>query len=168
MIFTAFSDGGFNLAGRRTRCALGRYGVIAAPDKREGDGMSPIGLWPIRRVLYRPDRRPPPMTALSTQPLGPADGWCDDPGDPLYNQPVTHPYPSSAERLWRDDSIYDIIAVLGHNEDPPAPGAGSAIFLHLARENYAPTEGCVALAQDDLTALLALARPGDGLAIERA
>jgi L,D-peptidoglycan transpeptidase YkuD (ErfK/YbiS/YcfS/YnhG family) len=168
MIFTAFSDGGFDLAGRRTRCALGRGGVIAAPDKREGDGMSPLGLWPIRRVLYRPDRRAPPMTALSTQPLGPDDGWCDEPHDPHYNKPVTHPYPSSAERLWRDDSIYDIIAVLGHNDDPPAPGRGSAIFLHLARETYAPTQGCVALNQEDLTALLALARPGDGLAIKRA
>ena len=168
MIFTAFSDGRFDLGGRDTRCALGRGGVIPADEKREGDGASPLGLWPIRRVLYRPDKGGPPPTALPTQPLGPDDGWCDDPANPRYNRPVTHPYPASAERMWRDDSLYDLVAVLGHNDDPPIPGAGSAIFLHLAREGYAPTQGCIALDREDLTTLLALARPGDALAIEQA
>jgi L,D-peptidoglycan transpeptidase YkuD (ErfK/YbiS/YcfS/YnhG family) len=91
--------------------------------------------------------------------------WCDAPDDPAYNRPVTLPYPASAERLWRDDGVYDLIVVLGHNDDPVIAGAGSAIFLHLARPDYAPTQGCVALAAGDLEALLRVARPGDVLVI---
>jgi L,D-peptidoglycan transpeptidase YkuD (ErfK/YbiS/YcfS/YnhG family) len=166
MIFTARSDGGFDLAGRAARCALGRGGVTPAADKREGDGKSPLGAWPIRRVLYRPDRGPAPATALPVQPIAPDDGWCDAPDDPAYNRPVKRPYPASSEAMWRDDGLYDLVVVLGHNDDPPVPGAGSAIFLHLAKPAYAPTEGCVALARPDLEALLALARPGDAIAVE--
>jgi L,D-peptidoglycan transpeptidase YkuD (ErfK/YbiS/YcfS/YnhG family) len=81
---------------------------------------------------------------------------------------VTHPYPASAERMWRADAVYDLVAILGHNDDPVVPGAGSAIFLHIARPGYAPTEGCVALAADDLRALLKIARPGDAIAIREA
>jgi L,D-peptidoglycan transpeptidase YkuD (ErfK/YbiS/YcfS/YnhG family) len=168
MIFAAFSDGRFDLAGRNTRCALGKGGVIAAADKREGDGKSPLGVWPIRRVLYRPDRGGAPQTALPVEALKPEDGWCDAPEDRAYNRPVAHPYPASAERLWRDDHVYDLLVILGHNDDPVVPGAGSAIFLHLAREGYAPTEGCVALSRDDLQGLLARAGPGDAIAIVEA
>jgi L,D-peptidoglycan transpeptidase YkuD (ErfK/YbiS/YcfS/YnhG family) len=164
-VFTAFSDGRFELAGRSRRCALGRSGVIAAADKREGDGATPLGDWPIRRVLYRPDKGPAPSTALPLQPIGPDDGWCDAPGDPAYNRPVTLPYRASAERLWRDDDLYDRVVVLAHNDDPPVAGLGSCIFLHLARPGFSPTEGCVALAREDLDALLALARPGDVLRV---
>ncbi len=147
------------------RAALGRGGVVPTTAKREGDGASPAGLWPIRRVLFRPDRGPPPATALSVQPIGPHDGWCDDPLDANYNRPVTLPYPARAERLWRDDGVYDLIVVLGHNDDPVVPHQGSAIFLHLAREGYPPTEGCVALARADLEALLAVVQAGDAVRI---
>ncbi len=164
-LFTAHADGGFDLGARRVRCALGPGGVVAAEDKREGDGKSPIGVWPLRRVLYRPDRGGRPVTRLPIQALAPDDGWCDDPADRNYNRPVDLPYPASAERLWRDDHVYDLIVVLGHNDAPVVPGAGSAIFLHLARDGYAPTQGCIALARDDLDALLAAAMPGDALAI---
>jgi L,D-peptidoglycan transpeptidase YkuD (ErfK/YbiS/YcfS/YnhG family) len=166
MIFTARADGGFDLAGRTARCALGRGGVIAAGDKREGDGASPLGVWPIRRVLYRPGPGPAPRTALPVQPIAPDDGWCDAPDDRAYNRPVKRPYPASSEAMWREDGLYDLIVVLGHNDDPPVPGLGSAIFLHLARPDYAPTEGCVALSRLDLEALLDLAAPGDAIAIE--
>ncbi len=166
MIFTARSDGGFDLAGRGTRCALGRAGVAAAADKRERDGKSPLGIWPIRRVLYRPDRGPPPRTALPVRSITPEDGWCDAPDDPAYNRPVKRPYPASCEAMWRDDGLYDLVVVLGHNDSPPIPRLGSAIFLHLAGPAYAPTEGCVALSRPDLEALLALANPGDAIAIE--
>ena len=168
MIFTAGSDGAFDLAGRTVRCALGRGGVIAAAAKHEGDGKSPLGVWPFRRLLYRPDRLAAPATALPRQPIQPDDGWCDASGDPAYNRPVKLPYPASAERMWRDDSLYDLVCVLAHNDNPPVAGLGSAIFLHLAREDYAPTEGCVALSRPDMLALLALARPGDALAIRQA
>jgi len=139
-------------AGRRMRCAVGRGGIVR--DKREGDGATPLGRWPLRRVLFRPDRLEPPETRLPVAPLSPADGWCDDPGDSAYNRPVRLPYPGRYERLWRDDGLYDVIVVLGHNDDPPLPGRGSAIFLHVAQADYAPTEGCVALARDDLLSLL--------------
>jgi L,D-peptidoglycan transpeptidase YkuD (ErfK/YbiS/YcfS/YnhG family) len=165
MTFIAYADGGFDLDDRRARCALGPAGVTAAVDKREGDGASPAGAWPMRRVLYRPDRRPAPRTGLPVEPLLPSDGWCDAPADVAYNRQVTLPYPASAERLWRQDAVYDLIVVLGHNDDPVVPGAGSAIFLHLARADYAPTQGCVALSAADLEDLLGRARPGDELVI---
>jgi L,D-peptidoglycan transpeptidase YkuD (ErfK/YbiS/YcfS/YnhG family) len=165
MIFEAFPDGRFVAAEISTRCALGRSGVTFADDKREGDGASPVGTWLMRYVLYRPDRGGPPKTALPARPISPEDGWCDAPGDLAYNRPVTHPYRASAERLWRDDPLYDLVVVLGHNDDPVVAGAGSAIFLHVAAEGYAPTEGCVALAREDLEAVLAMARPGDALKI---
>jgi L,D-peptidoglycan transpeptidase YkuD (ErfK/YbiS/YcfS/YnhG family) len=165
MTFTAYGDGRFDLDGRWTRCAIGPGGVIAAAAKREGDGRTPLGAWPIRRVLYRPDRRRPPATALPVAALSPDDGWCDAPGDANYNRPVKLPCAASAERLWRDDLVYDLIAVLGHNDDPVVAGAGSAIFLHLARPDFSATQGCVALSADDLEALLARAAPGDVLTI---
>jgi L,D-peptidoglycan transpeptidase YkuD (ErfK/YbiS/YcfS/YnhG family) len=165
MIFTAFADGWMEIAGARVRCALGRGGVRPAAEKREGDGASPAGSWPLRRLLWRPDRGAAPATALPARPLVPSDGWCETPGDPAYNRPVTLPYASSAESLWRDDHLYDLVVVLGHNDDPVAPGAGSAVFLHLARPDYGPTQGCVGLARADLERLLALAAPGDLLEI---
>ncbi len=165
MIFHASSEGWLQLPAGRALCALGPTGVIAAPAKREGDGKTPLGLWPLRRALYRPDRGGPPATALPAQPIAPDDGWCDAPDDAAYNQPVRLPYPASAERLWRDDHLYDLLVVLGHNDDPVVPGLGSAVFLHLAWPDYRPTQGCVALARADLETLLALARPGDALRI---
>jgi L,D-peptidoglycan transpeptidase YkuD (ErfK/YbiS/YcfS/YnhG family) len=168
VIFTASADGFFDLGGRRVRCALGKAGVRPAAEKREGDLASPIGVWPMRRVLYRPDRGGAPAAALPAQALAPDDGWCDAPGDPAYNRPVKLPYPASAERMWRDDHLYDLVVVLGHNDDPPAAGKGSAIFLHLAREGYRPTEGCVAVARGDMEALLAMAKPGDAVEIRAA
>jgi L,D-peptidoglycan transpeptidase YkuD (ErfK/YbiS/YcfS/YnhG family) len=168
MIFTAYSDGRFTAPGWTSRCTLGRSGVKPAADKREGDGASPLGLWPIRRVLYRPDRVAGLRTQLPSLALDPSDGWCDAPGDPAYNLPVRLPYAASAENLWRDDELYDLIVILGHNDDPPVPGMGSAIFLHLARPDGAPTEGCIALSRPDLERLLAEVAPGAVLEIREA
>ncbi len=169
MIFTAFrGDDGLGRVtwpGHEARAALGWGGVTPADQKREGDGAGPIGAWPIRRVLYRPDKGPAPRTGLPAEAIRPEDGWCDAPLDPAYNRPVALPYRASAERMWRDDDVYDLVVILGHNDDPVVPGAGSAIFLHLARPDYGPTEGCVALAREDLEALLAEAKPGDVLEI---
>ena len=137
------------------RCALGRSGIIAA--KREGDGATPAGAFALRRVFYRPDREPPPQTVLPVRALTHNAGWCDAPADRRYNQLVTLPYPARAETLWREDRLYDLIAVLGYNDAPAIPGRGSAIFLHLARPDYAPTEGCVALDRADWLAVLAVA-----------
>jgi L,D-peptidoglycan transpeptidase YkuD (ErfK/YbiS/YcfS/YnhG family) len=168
MIFTAWSDGRFDLGGRIVRCVLGKGGVIAAADKREGDGATPLGVWPIRRLLYRPDKAPPPYTALAVHAIQPHEGWCDAPGDAAYNRPVRLPYGASAERLWRDDEVYDLVGVLGHNDDPPISGMGSAIFLHLTRPDHRPTEGCVALDRADLLTLLSLAGPGSAIEVRQA
>ena len=108
-------------------------------------------------LYYRPDRLPAPQTGLHTVALTPEDGWCDAPGDPRYNRLVTLPYPASAETLWRHDHVYDLIVPLGYNDAPIVAGHGSAIFLHLARPDYAATQGCVALAAEDLLAFLAQA-----------
>ncbi len=140
------------------RCALGRGGIGGS--KREGDGATPAGRFPLREVLYRADRGPAPATGLPARAIGDDDGWCDDPADPSYNRPVRHPYPTGAERLWRDDGCYDLIAVIGYNDAPPVPGAGSAIFLHVAAHDFSPTDGCVALTHPDLKELLAACGPG--------
>ncbi len=168
MRMIAFSDGRFVVEGQTLRCALGKGGVIEAAAKREGDGASPLGVWPVRRVLYRPDKGPPPETVLPCAAIAPDDGWCDAPDDPAYNRPVPLPYPASAERLWRDDGLYDRLVVLAHNDDPPVPWLGSAIFLHCARPDYGPTQGCVALARPDLDRVLARLGPHSALEIRRA
>jgi L,D-peptidoglycan transpeptidase YkuD (ErfK/YbiS/YcfS/YnhG family) len=166
MLFRAHADGRFELDGRILHCAIGKTGAIAAADKREGDGKSPLGTWTMHEVWYRPDVYPNgPATALPLRATRPEDGWCDAPGDANYNRPVTLPYPASAERMWRDDHVYDLVVILGHNDDPPVPRLGSAIFMHLAREGYPGTEGCVALARADLEAVLAAAKPGDAVEI---
>ncbi|MCW5747821.1 MAG: L,D-transpeptidase family protein [Alphaproteobacteria bacterium] len=134
-------------------CALGRGGVRR--DKREGDGATPAGIWPLRCVWYRADRLGhAPPTALPVRAVRASDGWCDDPASPAYNRHVTLPHPARHERLWRDDAVYDVVVELGYNDDPPVPARGSAIFLHVARPGYPPTEGCVALALADLLTLL--------------
>ena len=97
----------------------------------------------------------PPRTALPIAPLSPDDGWCDDPAHPLYNRPLRLPHDARHEELWRVDHVYDLIVILGHNDAPVVPGLGSAVFLHVAQPNYAPTAGCVAVAAGDLLTILA-------------
>ncbi|WP_137388649.1 L,D-transpeptidase family protein [Rhodoligotrophos defluvii] len=138
-------------------CAIGRGGIRML--KREGDGATPIGLWPMRFLLYRPDRVPLPVTGLEAWAIAPDDGWCDDPRDRRYNRPVRLPYPASAEAMWREDHLYDLVIVLGYNDEPVVPGKGSAIFMHLARPGYAPTEGCIALRRDHMLSLLSRCGP---------
>lgn len=136
----------------RLPCALGRTGRRAM--KREGDGATPMGLFTLCEALYRPDRVRRPRGGLPVRVTRPSDGWCDDVRDGNYNRKVRLPYAASAETLWRDDAVYDIIVVLDHNRRPRAKGRGSAIFMHIARAGYAPTAGCIALTLGDLRRLL--------------
>jgi L,D-peptidoglycan transpeptidase YkuD (ErfK/YbiS/YcfS/YnhG family) len=147
------AGGLFAFRGERFRCALGRGGVRA--DKREGDGATPLGLLPLRRVLYRADRLGRPRAAVPVEPLAPDEGWCDDPAHADYNRRIRLPHPARHEALWREDALYDVIGVLGWNDTPVERGRGSAIFLHLARADLAPTEGCVALPLRELLGVLA-------------
>ena len=160
--------GQIDLGGRTVRAALGKGGITDASDKREGDGATPLGRYALRRVMYRADRVDAPDTALPVRAIRPDDGWCDAPDDPAYNRPVRKPYPASHEDLWREDGLYDIILVLGHNDDPPVPGAGSAIFLHQWRRPGYPTEGCLAFRREHIREIAALAVPGTRLIVPAA
>jgi L,D-peptidoglycan transpeptidase YkuD (ErfK/YbiS/YcfS/YnhG family) len=150
-------------AGAR-RCAVGLNGI--GEKLREGDGLTPIGRWALRRVLYRADRiETPPRTQLPLAEIEPDDAWCDVPGDPNYNRLVRLPYASLDERLWREDSLYDLIVVVGFNDSPVVAGKGSAIFLHVVRPDYGPTQGCVGLSREDLVEAVAQLVPSDRLAV---
>ena len=155
--------------------AIGPGGI--AVKGGEGDGITPRGRFPIREIFYRADRIAAPRTSLPLRAIEKDDGWCDAPADSNYNRLVKLPYPASAENMWREDHLYDLVAVVGYNDDPVVPGKGSAIFLHLARSvgesqsdnkkssDYSPTQGCVALTYQDLLAAIEQLQPGDQVEI---
>ena len=151
----------------QVKCALGMGGVAPEIAKREGDGASPEGVFPIRRIHVREDRVKDLKTALPTRSITPNDLWCDALDHPDYNRLITHPLAASHERLWRDDHVYDIIVELGFNDDPPIAGKGSAIFFHIARANYTPTRGCIAVSMSDMLRIVADLKPGDQFEISR-
>ena len=157
----AATRGMLKLGSLQVPCALGRTGCSAR--KREGDGATPIGRWTMREVLYRADRVARPRTGLPLRAIRQHDGWCDAPADRNYNRPVRHPYAASAERLWRQDGLYDLVVVLGYNDRPRVRGRGSAIFMHVAAPGLGPTAGCIALERRHLVCLLA--RLGRGAAV---
>ena len=138
----------------RARAVVGAGGVSRA--KKEGDRATPAGTFPLPCGMYRRDRIKLPNTDLPMTPLREVHAWVDDPGDPKYNQLVELPYPSHTEELWRHDGIYDLLVVVGYNMNPTHPGAGSAIFLHIARSDFSPTNGCIALSRDMLLQLISL------------
>lgn len=142
-----------HLAGLSLPVVLGAAGIRT--DKQEGDHATPAGLLVLRRLLYRADRGAAPTCAVPREAISPIDGWCDDPSHADYNRPVQLPHPGRHERLWRDDRLYDIVGVLGWNDDPVVGHRGSAIFLHVAHPDGRPTEGCIALQPDALRLVLA-------------
>lgn len=133
-------------------CSLGRSGL--ARDKHEGDGATPIGRFPLRRLLYRADRVQQPVTGLPMSAIFRDDGWCDDMADRAYNTQVKLPFTPSHEELWRDDNLYDLVVVVGYNDAPAVPGLGSAIFLHVRAPDGGPTAGCVAIGRQYLLGIL--------------
>ena len=139
--------------GKTYPCAIGKGGYSMS--KKEGDGATPVGRFYLRECWYRADRIDPPVTRLNTRSITYSDGWSDDPKDPRYNRHITLPSQFSHEKLWRDEHVYDLIVPLGYNDGPIVPGKGSAIFMHVAKLGYLPTEGCVALSREHLVALLA-------------
>ena len=147
------------------RAAIGRGSV--RPLKCEGDGGTPLGRFSLRLVLYRADRVPRPRTPLPVRAIRDLDSWCDDPGHRNYNRLVRLASEQGAEGLKREDALYDLVLVLGYNDRPRIKGKGSAIFVHLAREGYTPTRGCVAFSRRDLLTVLAEARRGTTFLITR-
>ncbi len=152
-------------------CRIGKDGSTPMAHGREGDGKTPLGEYKLRFGLYRADRLPaPPPSRLTFRPLRQDDGWCDAPGDAAYNRFVRLPYPGpnhqvSHERLWRDDGAYDIILVMSHNDSPPIPGHGSAVFIHVAQPDDRDTLGCIALAPEAMVKLLPRLKTGMNLSI---
>jgi L,D-peptidoglycan transpeptidase YkuD (ErfK/YbiS/YcfS/YnhG family) len=133
--------------------ALGRGGIKA--NKREGDGATPRGTFRLRRLWWRSDRHARPRTMLPSRRIRNDDGWCEDPADRHYNRPVKVPPGSNADRLARPDALYDFIIEIDHNTRPRVTGRGSAVFIHIARDGFAPTAGCVALTMPALRRLIA-------------
>ena len=144
--------------------ALGRGGVKA--NKREGDGATPRGHFRLKRLWWRADRHPRPATRLPVRRITPQDGWCEDPADRRYNRPIKVPLESKADRLTRQDGLYDFIIEIDHNTRPRVAGRGSAVFIHVARSGFAPTAGCVALTMNSLRRLLARVGPRTGIIVE--
>ena len=159
----AAARGAARLGDRAFPCALGRAGLIA--DKREGDGGTPIGRFPFRTLLYRADRVPHIETRLPARHIERADGWCDDPASADYNRLIRLPHPARHEDLWLADHLYDLVVVIGHNDDPVVKGAGSAVFVHLARDDWGPTAGCIAFRREDLLAILAQVTTSDAVVV---
>jgi L,D-peptidoglycan transpeptidase YkuD (ErfK/YbiS/YcfS/YnhG family) len=139
-------------AGRTIPVALGRGGIRA--NKREGDGGTPKGTFHPRKLWWRADRHRQPRTFLPVRPIAAADAWCEDPNDRHYNRPVRLDRDRGGDRLRREDQLYDFIVEIDHNFKPRVARRGSAVFLHLARDNFAPTAGCVSMTKSAMLQLL--------------
>lgn len=130
-------------------CAIGKNGF--SENKKEGDNCTPVGTYPIREVYYKTER---PRTNLPAKQINEFDGWCDDVSSIDYNKHIKLPHPARHEKMLRDDHLYDYVVVIGYNDNPIEKGKGSAIFMHVAKPEYAGTEGCVALKKEDLLEVL--------------
>lgn len=133
-------------------CALGRSGITT--QKREGDGATPAGRFPLLYGYYRDDRIFRPKTSLELFKIKADDGWCDDLNHPAYNSHVSLPFGASHEIMMRNDRLYDVCLVLDYNISTCAKGMGSAIFFHQTSEAFGPTEGCIAIEPDAMRKLL--------------
>lgn len=139
--------------GKTYKCAIGKNGFTREP--QEGARKTPVGTFALRECWYRADRVAVPAVNLPVKVIHQNDGWCDDVKSPDYNLHVNLPFAGSHEQLWRNDNIYDIIVPIGFNDTDIIPGKGSAIFFHLAKPDYSPTLGCVAVALPDMLEILA-------------
>src|SRR5216683_5073550 len=141
----------------RIPVALGRSGIMV--NKREGDGATPAGRYRLVRLWWRPDRLPRPRTLLPVRPITVLDGWCEDPSDRRYNRSIRISPGQPGDRLWRSDALYDLVIEIDHNKRPRVSGRGSAVFVHVARAELAPTAGCISMPVKTLRQLLARLGP---------
>ena len=137
--------------------ALGRGGILA--NKREGDGGTPRGIFRPRQLWWRGDRHSRPKTFLPARIITAADAWCEDPSDRHYNRRIRRGPGEGGDRLQRADQLYDFIIEIDHNTRPRIAGRGSAVFLHLARDNFGPTAGCVSMTRAAMLQILRLIGP---------
>ena len=138
----------------KVKCAIGKRGI--GKKRREGDLITPKGLFKIKKVYFRKDKVRGLKTKFSMKAITKNMGWCNDPKSNKYNRLIKYPFAFNAEKLFRNDNIYDIVIVLNFNSRPVKKNKGSAIFLHVAKRKYKPTEGCVAIKKNELKKLLKL------------
>ena len=136
----------------RIKCAVGKRGI--GKKKKEGDFITPIGVFKIRFLLYRKDRVKKINTTLKKYIITKNMGWCDDPKSNKYNKLITTPFNYRYEKLFKKNNTYDIILVLNYNMSPIKKNKGSAIFIHVAKNNYKSTSGCVAIKKNQLIKIL--------------
>ena len=136
----------------RFRCALGKAGI--GKKKKEGDNITPKGLYKIVKSYYRKDRIKKISSKFKLIKITKNIGWCDDPNSEKYNKIVNLPTKYSYEKLYRKDNVYDLILVLNYNMSPVIKNKGSAIFIHITKKKYQPTQGCVALKKNNLLKLI--------------
>ena len=145
------------------RCALGKNGI--KKKIKEGDLITPKGIFSLKKVYYREDRIKNLKTKLKKITIKKYMAWCDDPKSKFYNKQIKLPSRYNYEKLYRKDRIYDIIITLDYNTNPTIKNKGSAIFLHVAKENYEPTAGCIALKKKDLMHLLSVIKKDNKIKI---
>ena len=138
----------------RFRCALGKAGI--KKNKLEGDNSTPFGIFKILKVYYRDDKIKKIKTDFQKIKIKKNMGWCDDPTSRFYNKQIKLPNKSSHEKLFRNDNLYNVILVLNYNISPTIKNKGSAIFVHVSKNNFSPTRGCIALKQNELLLLVSL------------
>ena len=138
------------------KCALGKKGI--KNKLREGDKITPKGIFKTGNLYYRHDKIKNLRTQLKKIKITKNLGWCDDPNHKCYNRPIRLPFEASHENLYRKDRIYDLVLVINYNIQPTKKNKGSAIFLHIAKKNYVPTNGCVAIKKNDFLKLLKILR----------
>jgi L,D-peptidoglycan transpeptidase YkuD (ErfK/YbiS/YcfS/YnhG family) len=134
------------------RCALGKAGI--GKKKEEGDNITPKGKYKIVKVFYRADKIKKLKTNHKLIKINKNIGWCDDPKSEKYNKAIYLPSKFGHEKLYRKDKIYDLILALNYNYKPAIRNKGSAIFIHIANQNYKSTRGCIALKKSDLILIL--------------
>ena len=134
------------------RCALGKAGI--KKKEKEGDNATPKGIFKITRLYYRPDRIKNIITAVKKIKIKKNVGWCDDPNNKFYNKEIKLPNKFSHEKLYRKDNLYDLVLVLNYNTNPIIKNKGSAIFLHITKNSYKKTKGCIALKKKHLIELI--------------
>lgn len=153
-----------NFLGHTYNCAIGKNGTTA--NKIEGDGKTPLGCFTFSKIYYRKEKIPALKFGLDSEIINHESGWCDDPKSEFYNSFVKLPINVSAEKLLREDDLYDLIFVINYNSDPVIRNKGSAIFMHIAKPNYDATEGCIALIKNDLIAISEQISPATKILIE--
>ena len=149
-------SGYLNYKNFKFRCALGKNGI--KKKMKEGDFITPRGKYKLIKIYYRPDRIKKINSPLKKVRIKKNMGWCDDVNSKYYNKQIKINDKISHERLYRKDSLYDILVVLNYNLNPIIRGKGSAIFLHVAKKNYSKTQGCIALKRNELLNLVSKIR----------